>query len=140
VAVDRSREALRVAQRNLARNGVSERVSLLQGDLLSASVGPFGLVCANLPYIPRRNLIRMPVARHEPLLALDGGEDGLDLIRELLAGAPRWLARGGAMLLEMQSDQGETIRQFARECLPGAHIHLLPDLASRPRLVEITSA
>ncbi len=140
IAVDRSRAALQVAQRNFARLGVSSQVRLIQGNLLSACAAAFGLVCANLPYIPSKTLETLPVARHEPLLALDGGEDGLDPIRELLAAAPRFLASGGALLIEMQFDQGEKIRRVGQDCLPGARIDIFPDLAGRPRLVEIVSA
>jgi release factor glutamine methyltransferase len=137
VAVDRSRAALRTAEGNAARHGVAERVAMVQGSLLQAFSGPFRLVCANLPYIPSQALDGLPVAQHEPRLALDGGTDGLALIRALIADAPRWLAPGGLLLLEMQYDQSEAIRSAAVCALPRAHVKILPDLAGLPRLAVI---
>lgn len=136
LAVDRSWEALQVARRNAARHQVDNQVTFLQGDLLSAAA-PLDLVCANLPYIPSEPLASLPVAQHEPLLALDGGPDGLNAIRGLLAGASRWLAPGGLLLLEMQFDQGDAITSLAEACLPAARIKVHADLAGFPRLVEI---
>jgi release factor glutamine methyltransferase len=140
LAVDRSWEALQIARQNAGCHGVGGHLRLVQGDLLAAAAGPFDLVCANLPYIPSSTLAKLPVARHEPRLALDGGTDGLAVIRGLLAGAHRWLAPGGLALLEMQLDQGEAIRRLARQALPGAGVTVHPDLAGLPRLVEIQNS
>jgi release factor glutamine methyltransferase len=137
LAVDRSWAALQVAHANVLRHAVAGQVSLLQGDLLSAAAGPFDLVCANLPYIPADGLSALPVARHEPRLALDGGPDGLQAIRTLLADASRWMAPGGLLLLEMQFDQGEAIATLARQHLPSARVSILNDLASLPRVVKM---
>jgi len=135
LACDRSREALRVTQHNAAAHAVHERVHLLQSDLLSSAAGPFDLVCANLPYIPSPSLTGLPVARHEPLLALDGGPDGLRLIRALLQDAPRWLASGGLLLLEIEYRQGQAVSALARQSFPSARVELLHDLAGLDRLV-----
>jgi release factor glutamine methyltransferase len=137
LAVDRSWKALQVARRNAFQHGVEDRVAFILGDLLTACAGPFDLVCANLPYIPREVLRQLPVARYEPLLALDGGADGLGLIHRLLGDAHRFLAPDGRILLEMQFDQGEYITHIASQYLPGANATVLPDLAGLPRLVEI---
>ena len=135
--VDRSWAALQVARRNAAAHAVTMRSYFALGNLLSAFSGPLDLVCANLPYIPRGALGELPVARHEPWLALDGGADGLALIRALLADSPRWLAPGGLMLLEIQYDQGDEVAREALRCLPGADVAVHQDLAGLPRLVEI---
>jgi release factor glutamine methyltransferase len=137
LAVDRSWDALQVARQNARRHTAAGQVAFLQSDLLSAAAGPFDLVCANLPYIPDAALSALPVARHEPRLALDGGPDGLRAIRCLLAGAPRWLASGGLLLLEMQYDQGEAIVALANTYLPAADVTIHADLAGLPRVVEI---
>lgn len=137
LAVDWSWEALQIARRNAERYVASGQVTFLQGDLLSAAGGPLDLVCANLPYIPSDTLATLPVAKHEPRLALDGGPDGLQYVRALLADAPRWMAPGGLLLLEMQIDQGEAITEIARQHLPGSRVTIHPDLAGLPRLVEI---
>ncbi len=94
-------------------------------------------MAANLPYIPGSMLKSLPVARHEPGLALDGGADGLDLIRRLLKMAPGYIEDGGMMLLEIEASQGEEVTSLAKENFPGAAITLLPDLCGKDRLVEI---
>lgn len=139
-ATDRSRAALAIAAANAARHGVIGRISLLQADLLSPLRGPFDIVCANLPYIPSGTLTGLAVRRHEPLLALDGGPDGLDLVRALLADAPRWLAPQALLLLEIEASQGQTACDAARRALPHAHIELLHDLSGLPRLVKIENS
>ena len=137
LAMDRSWEALQVARRNAIFHQVTERVAFVQGDLLTAVKGPFDLVCANLPYIPRSSLESLSVAHHEPRQALDGGSDGVSWIRQLIDDAPRWLSAPALMLLEMQYDQGDTVSELARSRFPNARINILPDLAGLPRLVEI---
>jgi release factor glutamine methyltransferase len=137
LAVDRSWKAIEIARRNVQRHGVNERVQLVNADLLACCAGPIDLVCANLPYIPHDDLKSLPLLQHEPALALDGGEDGLDLIRKLLASASGWLAPGGLILLEMQFDQGEKIAGLAKYYLPKARVTICNDLAGNPRMVEI---
>lgn len=137
LAVDRAWDALQVARKNTTRLDAAAQIRLLQSNLLSAIRGPLDLVCANLPYIPHDDLADLPVAHHEPRLALDGGPDGLDAIRALLADAPRWLTAPGLLLLEMQFDQGDAITRVARAHLPHASVAVLPDLAGLPRLVRI---
>lgn len=136
-AVDSSQEALEVARQNATRHAVGNQITFLQGNLLEAVVGPFDLVCANLPYIPSAALPDLAVADHEPRQALDGGEDGLKAIRALVADAPRWLTSGGLMLLEMQFNQGDEITNIVRAHLPDAAITVLPDMAGQPRLVRV---
>ncbi|MBI1845500.1 MAG: peptide chain release factor N(5)-glutamine methyltransferase [Candidatus Rokubacteria bacterium] len=103
VAVDLSPAAAAVARANAESLGLAERVRALIGDLL-APVGAAraDLVVANLPYLPRASLagLEPEVREHEPALALDGGADGLDVIRRLVADAPRVLRPGGRLVLE----------------------------------------
>jgi release factor glutamine methyltransferase len=137
LACDLSLAALRLAAQNAAMHAVSSRIQWMQSDLLSAAAGPFDLVCANLPYIPTQTLANLEVARHEPTLALDGGADGLDAIRCLLADAPRWLTPGGLLLLEIETRQGPAAAALAQQAFPGAHAHVLQDLAGHDRLIRI---
>ena len=142
VATDISLPALRVARRNAIRHGVHERVHLLQCDLLPLPPPGFAhrrfdLICANLPYIPGSLLPELKVARYEPRLALDGGEDGLSLIRRLLRLAPAWLAPGGMLLLEIEASQGPAVLSLAYDLFESARIHLHTDHAGKDRLLEV---
>jgi release factor glutamine methyltransferase len=136
-ALDTSRDALSVARHNASRLAPDRLIFLVQSDLLSAVNGPYDLVCANLPYIPSEILAGLEVSQHEPVLALDGGEFGLDLITRLLQSAPLWLADGGLLLLEIESGQGKIVPEIASQYLPQSRIQLLHDLAGHPRLVSI---
>lgn len=114
LAVDVSAEALHQAQRNLKRTGLEARVRLLQGHWFQAVKpwwGHLRLVLANPPYIPSAEVQRLPpvVRDYEPLLALDGGEDGLTAIRSLAQQAAMALAPGGWLLLEHHHDQSESV-------------------------------
>lgn len=136
-AVDRSWDALQVTRRNLQKHRCQSNIHLLNGDLLTAMSGPLDLVCANLPYIPHATLESLDVARHEPVQALDGGPDGLRFIKALLEDAPRWLAHGGLMLLEIESSQGESAARLAQSQLHTARVEVKPDLAGLDRLVMV---
>lgn len=139
VAVDASREALEVARRNAALHGVEERVTLYEGDLL-APLPPdtrIDLLMANLPYIPTDDLAALRVSKHEPLSALDGGVDGLALIRRLLADAPPLLAPDSLVLLEIEARQGEAVAALARAALPTMRVDVLRDYAGLDRIVKI---
>ncbi len=139
-AVDISLPALRVARQNVARHGVSGRVSLFQSDLLAASSGPFDLVCANLPYIPSAKLAGLDVARREPALALDGGPDGLRLIERLLVESASRLSPAALLLLEIESGHGEAALELARRLYPAAISSIMNDYAGNPRLLRIDTA
>jgi release factor glutamine methyltransferase len=143
LATDISREALKVARGNAVRFGVSNRIDFLQCDILPPHSDPlptdrhFDLICANLPYIPTTTLRRLPVFGREPTVALDGGEDGLDLFRRFLDVAPEWLAPNGLILLEIESTRGLQALNLACDAFSNAEIHLHQDLAGSDRLLEI---
>ncbi|MCC6615764.1 MAG: peptide chain release factor N(5)-glutamine methyltransferase [Anaerolineae bacterium] len=139
-AVDVSPAALAVAQHNAERCGVAERIKFVEGDLLAPLLDApvrADLIMANLPYIPSAITAALDVSRHEPTLALDGGADGLALIRRLLDRAPDVLALDGLLLLEMQYDQGAALTALAESALPGAQIDILRDYAGHERIVRI---
>ena len=137
LASDISPLALHTVRKNAAAHAVSPRLHLIQSDLLSPVSARIDLVCANLPYIPSATLRNLEVARYEPHLALDGGADGLDAIRRLLNDAPRWIAPGGLLLLEIEARQGQAAAELARQAISGSRVEVLADLAGIDRLVRI---
>jgi release factor glutamine methyltransferase len=139
-AVEISRPALEIAALNVARHGAGGRVGLIQGSLLDSLSGPFDVIAANLPYINREELSALEVGRWEPCVALDGGLDGLDLVRDLLSQAPRRLAQPGLLVLEIGFDQGQRVAALCREAFPAARVALLPDLARLDRMVRVETS
>jgi len=147
VAVDLSGDALAVAQRNCRRHKVDDRVALVQADLLTAIAAGrrFPLLVSNPPYVSRR-LIRRgldpEVADHEPLLALDGGEDGLDIIARIKDMLPRIMRPGGEVFIEIGAEQGPALWQmFAPSTGPAGMlktVELLKDYAGRDRVLHLT--
>ncbi len=136
-AIEISAEALEVARSNAVRHGVADRVAFVQGDLLSGQDGPFDAIVANLPYISQEELSALEVGRWEPRVALDGGPDGLELIRRLLRQAPPLIRAGGLVALEIGYDQGKRAVELCRQAFPTAQITLLPDLAGLDRIVRV---
>jgi release factor glutamine methyltransferase len=135
VACDLSAEALTVAALNVDRLGLRGRVALVRGDLLEWLRRPVDLVVANLPYVPtaRFPALMPEVANWEPRLALDGGMDGLHLIRRLLADVPRVVRLGGTVLLELDPEQADA----TRDLLPNARSRVVDDLAGLGRVVRL---
>lgn len=138
LATDVSAAALAVAKDNAKRHGVADRLKFIQCDFLEG-VGRVNLICANLPYIPSAELASLPVAKHEPALALDGGPDGLRLIERLLASAGDHLLPGGVLLAEIAATQGEAASLLARNYFPSAQVKVHKDLAGLDRLLEVGS-
>ena len=115
-AADLSPDALALAAENTARHALTERVTFHQTDLLPPGETKFDLIIANLPYIPAGEIASLsPEVRHDPLAALDGGPDGLDLIRRLIDTAPPRLAPGGALLLEIGAGQAQAVNTHLAE-------------------------
>jgi release factor glutamine methyltransferase len=136
LATDISVAALQVAQLN-GRD--LPNVRYMQCDLLSGIGGQFDVICANLPYIATAELNVLEVAKFEPAIALDGGSDGLALIRRLLEQAPSHMARPGLLLLEIGADQGESARAAAQAAFgQTAQISLRKDLSGLDRVLHVT--
>jgi ribosomal protein L3 glutamine methyltransferase len=102
-ATDISAGALALARRNVSSHRLGQRIALHRGDLFAALGGRrYDLILANPPYVDRAGMARLPPEyRHEPRLALAAGDDGLDLVRRILADAPRHLSPDGALLCEI---------------------------------------
>ena len=142
VACDVSTDALDVARINAERLGVANRVTFVHSDLLAGLPGLPAVLTANLPYVTREEIDGLPaeIQDHEPRVALDGGVDGLDLVRALLA---QIAARHGAdsplraAFFEIGASQGRAAVAAARACFPVARIEMLKDLGRRDRVLSL---
>jgi release factor glutamine methyltransferase len=136
LASDISSRALKLARRNAMENAVEQRMEFICCDLFPPEI-QFDLIVANLPYIPTKTLHKLPIYGSEPTLALDGGSDGLDLIRRLLTCAPDRLVPGGLLLMEIEASEGPAALSLACDIFAEAEIHLHKDLAGRDRILEV---
>ncbi len=138
LAFDRSIEAVELARENAVGHAVADAISFGEADLLPEAEPPFDLILANLPYIPTAEIDRLPIAASfEPRIALDGGADGLALVRRLLEQLPASLAAGGTALLEIGFDQGPAV-EAAVAALPGGwRPRIQADLSGNPRLAHV---
>jgi release factor glutamine methyltransferase len=140
---DVSPEALAVAVENAVSHGVADLMDFESGDLVSPDARPsrrVDLLVANLPYVPGPMVPDLPVAASfEPVLALDGGEDGLTLLRRLLPGLPGVLVPRATALLEVGADHADRVQAAVAAELPGWSCSIRPDLSGVPRVADIGS-
>lgn len=125
VATDISPDALDVARDNIETHGLSDRVDLVEGDLLdglrshpvAGQDGSLHYLCSNPPYIPDHEwaAVEPNVKNHEPTLALRGGTDGLDLVRTLIKDGPAFLEPGGMLLIELAQSHAGEAKQLAAD-------------------------
>ena len=138
IATDVSPAALELAAENLAANGVDAFVTLATADLLGPASGEVprpDVVVANLPYVASAEVDeRQGSLGYEPRMAVDGGADGLDVLRRLFAQLPSQAAPAATVLLETGVDQADAIRDMAPE---GATVGVVPDLAGMDRVVRV---
>lgn len=137
IATDVSLPALQVAKRNCISHQLDHLIHLIQIDLLNGLKIPFDLICVNLPYIPSFKLKKLAVSRHEPVLALDGGSNGLTHNYRLMKAVSQWLAPQGLLLLEIEYQQATNIMRLAKKFFPSAKVEILSDLAGLPRLLRV---
>ncbi len=135
-ATDISPAAIELARRNAAKNGVDSRIEFVQQDLFP-SQGEYHLIVSNPPYIPSDTLQKLPIYGREPTLALDGGADGLSLVRRILTAAPDRLLPGGLLLMEIEASEGPAVLSLVYDSFGEAEIHLHKDFSGRERLLEI---
>jgi release factor glutamine methyltransferase len=136
-ATDISNSALEVARTNCIKHGVAQHVSLIEGDLLAALPEPVDVLIANLPYVRKEDLIKMPSAKFEPNLALDGGINGLDQIFRLGEQLKYKIKPGGCVLLEIGQGQGQITADLLQRLHKSATISILPDLAGIERVIKM---
>ena len=135
-ATDLSADALDIARRNAEAQ--SARVTFFHGDLLLPLIERgirVDLLLANLPYIDSAVVPTLDVSRYEPTLALDGGADGLDLVRRLIDQAPAVLKPAALILLEIGYDQGERTADLLRAAFPSATVEIFKDFSGHDRVV-----
>jgi release factor glutamine methyltransferase len=138
VGIDAHAEALELALENATRLKVADRIQFREGDLLAGlAAGSADAVVANLPYIRTADVQTLPrhILGHEPLTALDGGVDGLDLIRRLIVEASPVLRPGGWLFLEIGCDQALAVRALL-EAGGYSGVTVCPDLGGRDRVVS----
>lgn len=133
--IDISPEALSVASKNFEELGVAERIELFCADSLDALTGTFDVIVSNPPYIRTADLAGLPAeVGHEPRVALDGGEDGLDVVRALAASAPAKLNRPGWLAIEIGHGQADATAEICRQA-GAADVEKHVDLAGIERVV-----
>lgn len=136
--VDISPAAAAVARENAEKLGLTERLDVHVGDLLAPIAGrSYDMILSNPPYIPSADIAGlMPeVCRYEPHLALDGGADGLDIYRRLMADAPTLLKDGGAIAVEVGMDEAKDVAELAIAHPRIVRTEILKDLAGIERVV-----
>ncbi len=137
-AVDHSPEALAIARENAVNLGLVNQIEFHQGSWfspLSHLKGEIHVMVSNPPYIPTATLAELQpeVRQHEPLTALDGGNDGLDAIRHLIDTAPKFLHSGGLWLIEMEARQGDAVKALLTQNGHYQQITIQKDLAGIER-------
>ena len=133
-ATDISAPALKVALFNCQKQGLVNRICLLQGDMLDPLPEPVNLIVANLPYVKEAEI---DTGNFEPPLALNGGSDGLDKIRQLCRQLSDKLLPEGYLLLEVGQGQGKAVTTFLHSLYPAANIEVTPDLGGIERVVSL---
>ncbi|MBN2463502.1 MAG: peptide chain release factor N(5)-glutamine methyltransferase [Dehalococcoidia bacterium] len=138
-ATDVSPSALEVARLNCECHNVTDRITLLQGNLLEPLSGPVDLIVANLPYIKSSELANLSpeIIQFEPSLAIDGGESGLDYISQLLKQAGGRINTGGCLLLEIGQNQEKEVSYLIRSSLKKVNFEFISDLNGIERVVRI---
>lgn len=139
-ATDISEEALQVAEENAHRHEVSDQITFLHGDLFEPLAGrteKFDWIVSNPPYIPAARIptLTPDIKDYEPRIAIDGGADGLDIIRRLIADAPSFLTTAGKLAFEMDDTHSETVRKLIDEKTEYADYEVIKDYADIDRVV-----
>ncbi len=137
IATDISNRALQVARENASRHKVEDKIVFQERDLLTGLDGKVDLLIANLPYIPTAKLRSLSIYTKEPSLALDGGSDGLFLIKKVLKNAHQHMQPAGAIFLELDEECGASALALAKEVWPGMTLKLSQDLSGQDRFLSI---
>lgn len=136
-ASDISAPALKVALFNCQKHGVASRICLLQGDMLDPLPEPVDLIVANLPYVRESELPPTGPVSFEPILALNGGPEGMEKIHRLCQQAGSKLRPQGCLLLEIGQGQGKAVTSSLYSLFPSARIEVASDLSGIERVVGL---
>lgn len=141
IGADLSTGALETARRNADINGVADRFETVESDWFAAVTGAFDIIVSNPPYIVRSvvGTLDEEVRLHDPILALDGGDDGLDAYRAIAAGAGAHLRENGLVAYEIGYDQKDQVTAIMRE-QGFARIEVVQDLGGNDRVLVFTRA
>lgn len=139
-AVDISSAAIEIARENAATHQVADRVEIIESNLFDAIPADtkFNLIVGNPPYIPSAEIeqLEAEVANHEPRLALDGGPDGMDILRRIIEQAPRFAAPSGLLLLEFTPEQADALEQMTVAHGAYENVSIVKDLGHRARVLK----
>ena len=132
---DLSEKALQIAEQNRKNLGLEETATLLQSNLFENISGIYDIIVSNPPYIASEVITTLSeeVKNHEPMMALDGGTDGLDFYRIIIEKSPSYLTMGGMLFFEIGYDQGKSVSQLMEKDFED--IHVIRDLAGLDRVV-----
>lgn len=142
IATDISKAAVRLAKKNACHHFVERRVEVIEGDLFDALDSgkrqKFCAIVSNPPYVPRGRLgeLMVEVREFEPMAALDGGLEGLDVIKGIIELAPSRLAGGGWLVIEVDESHWEKVKREFLDRACWEEISVFPDLAGKPRVVR----
>jgi len=135
IGIDSSPDAIKVAQNNAEHHKVIDCCRFIQGNLFEPLTDPVNVIISNPPYIPSADIDKLqPEVRDwEPRVALDGGPDGLDYIRQLITGSPNYLKENGYLILEFGENQAEKVKSLAKK--PFKEIKILKDYSGIERII-----
>lgn len=143
IAADISTKALEVAKGNALISGVSKQIKFIESDLFSALKkgfrgNKFDIIVSNPPYIKSTVIptLQREIVEHEPIIALDGGADGLDFYRRIIADAPKYLKKNGSLMMEMGYDQENDIKGLIEATGKYGEPIIIKDLAGLDRVVK----
>lgn len=140
LGVDLSQNALAIAQKNIDRHSLQNRVSLICSNLFTAlrRQRQYDVIVSNPPYIVDDQILRLDpeVAAHEPRMALAGGADGLDFVRDIAKSTPDFLTPGGHLFVEIGADQGQAVSEIFSAKAAYINIQIVEDWSGRPRVLQ----
>lgn len=138
-ATDISPAAITIAKENAERHKVTDRIEFVESDLFASlqSDAKYAVIASNPPYVASEEIDRLDpeVSQHEPRLALDGGPDGLTVLKRIIDEAPSRLAPGGRLLLEFTPEQADSLESLIQKHGGYDEISIRKDLAHRPRVI-----
>lgn len=136
LGIDISKRALEIAKKNRDRFS-NRRLDFIQMDCLSGLENKFDVILANLPYIPDSEVYKLDVAKFEPLFALNGGENGIEIIKKFIDQIPFHLSIPGLVLMEIQYDQSALICELITKTIKNCSLSIVKDLAGLDRIIKV---